>query len=147
MINIDELIKNAMKSRNQVELRTYKGLKAKMQEFKTAKNAKPYDEAAELSIIKKLAAQHKDSIEQYKAANRLDLVEGEAAELEVLQKLLPPEVNVTDITAALGDWLLHEKGYMFIPKSEMGQAIKYLKEKFPSADGRTVADIVKSRVK
>lgn len=56
MINIDELIKNAMKSRNQVELRTFKGLKAKIQEFKTAKNAKPYDEAAELSIIKKLVA-------------------------------------------------------------------------------------------
>lgn len=147
MINIDELIKNAMKSRNQVELRTFKGLKAKIQEFKTAKNAKPYDEAAELSIIKKLVAQHKDSIEQYKTANRLDLVENETVELEALQKLLPPEVSVEELDRALADWCLYERGYTVIPKNEMGIAIKYLKGKFPSADGKVVADVVKSRVK
>ena len=53
MINIDELIKISMKAKNQVELRAYKNLKAEIQAFKTAKNAKPYDEAAEISIIKK----------------------------------------------------------------------------------------------
>lgn len=147
MINIDELIKNAMKSRNQVELRTFKGLKAKIQEFKTAKNAKPYDEAAELSVIKKLVSQHRDSIEQYKAANRTDLVEDESAELEVLQKLLPPEVSVEELDKVLADWCLLEKGYAIIPKNEMGLAVKYLRGKFPSADGKTVADVVKSRVK
>ena len=46
MINIDLLIKNSMKSRNKTELRAYKNLKAEIQAFKTAKNAKPYDEAA-----------------------------------------------------------------------------------------------------
>ena len=53
MINIDLLIKNSMKSRNKTELRAYKNLKAEIQAFKTAKNAKPYDEASEISIIKK----------------------------------------------------------------------------------------------
>ena len=53
MIDIDLLVKNSMKSRNKTELRAYKNLKAEIQAFKTAKNAKPYDEVAEISIIKK----------------------------------------------------------------------------------------------
>ena len=39
MINVDDLIKVSMKSRNQTELRAYKNLKAEIQAFKTAKNA------------------------------------------------------------------------------------------------------------
>lgn len=52
MLNIDLLIKSSMKSKNQDELRAYKSLKAEIQLLKTAKNAKPYDEAAEIGIIK-----------------------------------------------------------------------------------------------
>ena len=54
MINVDDLIKGSMKSRNQTELRAYKNLKAEIQAFKTAKNAKPYDEAAEIKLISKI---------------------------------------------------------------------------------------------
>ena len=40
MININECIAKAMKSKNQVELRAYKNLKAEIQILQTAKNAK-----------------------------------------------------------------------------------------------------------
>ena len=40
MINTNECIAKAMKSRNQVELRAYKNLKAEIQILQTAKNAK-----------------------------------------------------------------------------------------------------------
>ena len=62
MINVDDLIKGSMKSRNQTELRAYKNLKAEIQAFKTAKNAKPYDEAAEISIIRKYCEKLEKSI-------------------------------------------------------------------------------------
>ena len=51
MININECIAKAMKSKNQVELRAYKNLKAEIQILQTAKNAKPYDEAADIEYI------------------------------------------------------------------------------------------------
>ena len=54
MININECIAKAMKSKNQVELRAYKNLKAEIQILQTAKNAKPYDEAAEIQLISKM---------------------------------------------------------------------------------------------
>ena len=33
-----------------------------------------------------------------------------------------------------------------IPKKEMGSAIKYLKSKFPTADGKLISDIVKENL-
>ena len=86
MINIDELIKNAMKSRNKVELQAYQNLKAEIQKFKTAKNAKPYDEAAELGIISKYAKSLEDAILQFSEARRDDLVSEYTSELEVVKK-------------------------------------------------------------
>ena len=54
MINIDELIKDALKSKDADKLKAYRNLKAKIMEYKTAKNAKPYDNQAEIQIIKKM---------------------------------------------------------------------------------------------
>ena len=73
MINIDELIKAALKSQNKTELRAYRNLKAEIQFLKTAKNAKPYDEAVEISLINKMVAKLSDSITQFQKAHRQDL--------------------------------------------------------------------------
>lgn len=152
MINIDELIKNAMKSRNKVELQAYQNLKAEIQKFKTAKNAKSYDEAAELSIISKYCKSLEDAIKQFSEARRDDLVSSYTSEWEVLKKLLPKPVNESQITLGLWGWyhstyenakLLSSPHLMQIPKKDMGTAIKHLKSLFPTADGKMISEIVK----
>lgn len=161
MINIDELIKTSMKAKNQVELRAYKNLKAEIQTFKTAKNAKPYDEIAEISIIKKYCEKLEKSILSFSEAHREDLVSEYRDELEVLRKLLPEPVGEREICSFIGndqeyfsqfeDEYLNEKGEIVkgiqIPKKEMGNAIKYLKSKFPQADGKLISGIVKGVLK
>ena len=153
MINIDELIKESMKSRNQNELRAYKNLKAEIQTFKTAKNAKPYDEVAEISIIKKYCEKLEKSILSFSEARREDLVTEYSDELEVLRKLLPKPVNESDIEYILYNWADEENFMDYsgselpkikIPKKEMGRAIKHLKTRFPQADGKLISNIVKS---
>ena len=155
MINIDELIKTSMKAKNQVELRAYKNLKAEIQTFKTAKNAKPYDEVAEISIIKKYCEKLEKSILSFSEARREDLVTEYSDELEVLRKLLPKPVNESDIEYILYNWADEENFMDYsgsdlpeikIPKKEMGRAIKYLKSKFPQADGKVISKIVKKFV-
>ena len=155
MLNIDELIKTAMKSRNKVELQAYQNLKAEIQKFKTAKNAKPYDEAAELSIISRYSKSLEDAIKQFSEAHRDDLVAEYTSELEVVKKLLPEPVNESDIYDLFEDERLSknylykfweddgENLYIKIPKKEMGTVIKYLKSKFPTADGKMISEIVK----
>lgn len=165
MIDINDYIKNAMKSKNQVELRAYKNLKAEIQLVQTAKNAKPYDEAAEIQLISKMCKKLEDSILSFSEAGREDLASEYRDELEVLKKLLPEPVNESQIRTELCMWAgnnkliemyLTEKGVYqfdaievskpFIPKKEMGNAIKHLKSKFPQADGKMISEIVKKYV-
>lgn len=162
MIDINTLIKNAMKSKNQVELRAYKNLKAEIQNFKTAKNAKAYDEAAEISLITKYCNKLSVSIEQFQKAHRGDLAQEYMVERDILRKLLPEPVTAPQIEIFLHIWAYennyYEKsednnlaiiitgiGHIIpkIPKKEMGNAIKYLKSKFPQADGKIISNIVK----
>lgn len=156
MINVDDLIKGSMKSRNQTELRAYKNLKAEIQAFKTAKNAKPYDEAAEIQLISKMCKKLEDGILGFSEAGREDLVSEYRDELTVLKKLLPEPVNESQVCSELLEWCRENhftqkfqtaNGYeehSVIPKKEMGNAIKHLKSKFPQADGKLISTIVKS---
>ena len=152
MLNVDDLIKESMKSRNQTELRAYKNLKAEIQAFKTAKNAKPYDEAAEIQLISKMCKKLEDGILGFSKAHREDLVTEYSDELEVLRKLLPEPVNESDIEYILYNWADEENFMDYsgselpkikIPKKEMGRAIKHLKTRFPQADGKLISNIVK----
>ena len=162
MININELIQQALKSQNKTELRAYRNLKAEFLKAETAKNAKPIDEARQVQIIKKYCDTLEKSVLDFSEARREDLVADYRDELEVLKKLLPEPVNERQLYANL-EKLCFEKGFIHsylnndapcpmegyklqIPKKEMGNAIKYLKSKFPQADGKIISNIVKEYV-
>ena len=158
MINIDELIKQALKAQNKTELRAYRNLKAEFLKAETAKNAKPMDEARQIQIIKKYCETLEKSISDFSEAHREDLVADYRDELEVLQKLLPEPVNESQIYSELKEWCLSNhftqqfwtalgaETHLLIPKKEMGNAIKHLKSKFPQADGKVISNIVKEYI-
>lgn len=155
MLNIDELIKTALKSKNKTELRAYRNLKAEFLKAETAKNAKPVDEVRQIQIIKKYCETLEKSILDFSEARREDLVADYRDELEVLKKLLPEPVNERQLEYELGIWCGYNDYFVIksedklenaIPKKEMGNAIKYLKSKFPQADGKMISEIVKRYV-
>ena len=158
MLDISELIKSSMKSGDKVALRAYKNLKAEIQKVKTAKNAKPYTDAAEIQLISKMCKNLEDAILDFSKAHREDLVSDYTSELEVLKKLLPEPVNESQICSELSEWCRENhfiqrfqtaigyEEYLVIPKKEMGNAIKHLKSKFPQADGKLISSIVKKYV-
>lgn len=152
MINIDELIKNAMKSKNKTELEAYKNIKVEIQKNQTAKGAKPLTDESQLQIISKYAKSLEDAIKQFSEAHRDDLVSEYTSEWEVVKKLLPEPVNESQIYSEFVQWVNkmnfsdknpEEYAVVEIPKKEMGTAIKYLKSKFPTADGKMISEIVK----
>ena len=155
MVNIDELIKAAMKSKDSVKLRSFKNLKSEIQLFKTAKNAKPYDDVEEIKLISKMCKKLENDILNFSNAGREDLASEYKEELEVLKGLLPEPANESDIMFVLREWA-RPRGFLIqhkedtneylvpeIPKKEMGNAIKHLKIGFPQADGKMISDIVK----
>lgn len=141
MMNIDLMILQAMKDKQQGKVKTYRAIKSEIQAFKTAKNAKPYDEIAEISLLKKMIKQREDSIQQYTNAGRNDLADLENIELIYLKELIPKEPTKEDIL----DWL-EDNNYHHIEKKEMSSVIKEIKSNFPVADGKMVSEIVKTLI-
>lgn len=141
MLNIDLMILQAMKDKQQGKVKTYRAIKAEIQTFKTAKGAKPYDEVVEISLLKKMIKQREDSFQQYINAGRKDLADLENIELLYLKELLPNEPSKEDIL----DWL-EDNNYHTINKKEMGKVIKEVRTKFPAADGKMVSEIVKTLI-
>jgi uncharacterized protein YqeY len=153
MIEIDNLIKDALKNKQTVELKVYRNLKADIMAFKTQKNAPEYNEASEISIIRKYATKMEDAEKQYSQAGREDLATECREELEVLKKLLPKPVDAQDINSILAGWCVRNnfvntenESKIEIPKKSMGLVIKAMKEVFPTADGKIISEVVKQYV-
>lgn len=141
MMNIDLMILQAMKDKQEGKVRTYRAIKSEIQAFKTVKNAKIYDEVAEITLLKKMIKQREDSIQQYTNAGRKDLADSENIEVLYLKELIPEEPTKEDIL----DWL-EDKGLTKINRNEMGSTIKMVKSAFPAADGKIVSTIVKELI-
>ena len=155
MLDINELIKSSMKSGDKVALRAYKNLKAEIQKVKTAKNAKPYTDAAEIQLISKMCKTLEEAILDFSKAHREDLVSDYTSELEVLKKLLPEPVNESQICSFVEKYCLNnnfvgnteaQENIIQISKKEMGKVIKVVKETYPQADGKLISSIVKKYV-
>lgn len=144
MINnqIDKLIMEAMKSHENVRKEALRAIKAAFLLWRTQKENvnKPFTDEVEIQIIKKMVKQREDSIEQFKQANRMDLVEAEEAQLKVLKGFLPVEATREDILKCFND-VTGQDGFEPVKKN-MGIIIKTIKGSLPNADGKLVAEVV-----
>jgi len=60
------------------------------------------DDAQVLSVLEKMIKQRKESLVQFQAGNRQDLVDKEAAEITLLQGYLPSQLSDAEIDALIG---------------------------------------------
>ena len=165
MTRVNQLIKEALLSKDRVALNAYKNLKSELQKVLTAKNAPEYSEALFIQVAAKYAKSLEDAILQFSQAHRDDLVSEYTSELEVVKKLLPEPVNEAQIMYELIQWAKNdfenfsstleydaEVGAVIpriniqIPKKQMGNVIKYVKSKLPTADGKMISEIVKKYI-
>lgn len=141
MIFNDKMILSAMKEGNKNKLTTYKLVKAKIQEFKTAPNAKEFNESAELTILNKMVSELKSDIEIFKVA-KPELAEEYTKQLEYISELLPPPITENEINIALDGW---ENNNGIITQKAMGNIVKYLKEVLPGVDGKLASILIRKR--
>jgi uncharacterized protein YqeY len=98
---ITEDMKVAMRAKDAPRLLTIRGLLAACKQREVDERI-VLDDAAVIGIIDKLVKQRKDSITQFAAGNRPDLVEKETAELQVLEGYLPKRLSADEIAAEVG---------------------------------------------
>lgn len=135
-------LKEAMKAKDQVALRTIRAIKAAILIQKTDGSGTELTEELEIKMIQKMAKQRQDSYDIFVKQNRQDLADIEKDELEVLKRYLPEQISedkikeiVDGIIAKVGAEGMKDMGKV------MGMASKELAGK---ADGKTISGIVRA---
>jgi len=95
---ITEDMKTAMRAKDSARLGTIRLLQAAMKQ-KEVDERVILDDAAVVAIVDKLIKQRKDSIAAFTQADRQDLADREAAEIQVLQAYLPARLSADEIAA------------------------------------------------
>lgn len=143
--NIKEALKEAMKNKEELRLSVMRNIKASFTNELVAKGMTPQSEVSDdmaMSVIKRLAKQRKDSIEQFRNGGREDLASQEEAELAVLEELLPKMMSQDEIRPVAEK----KKAELGIEdKAKMGILIgAVMKELGGQADGGDVKAVVES---
>lgn len=137
---INQEIKDSMKSGDKIRLETIRSIRALILEFEKSGSGKELNPEEEIKMLTSAAKKRKESIEQFRNANRIDLAEKEEHELKIIEEFLPKQLSPDEI-------------YQEIKKlaSEIGAASK---EDFPKlmplaaktlkgkADGKVIKEIV-----
>ena len=142
-LRINDDMKTAMKARDTARLGAIRLLMAAMKQ-KEVDERVDMDDAAIVAVIEKMLKQRKDSITQYEAAKRQDLVDAEKFEVEVLSAYMPQALSNAEIEAIVAA-ALAESGAK-IP-AYMGKVIALVKPKVAGrADMGEVSKLVKAKL-
>jgi uncharacterized protein len=95
-----EDIKTAMKSGDKDRLAVLRLMSSDIKQIEVDQRI-VLDDAAVLGIFEKMLKRRKDSIEQFTAANRMDLSDKEQAEVVIIQSYLPAPLSDAEIDAAI----------------------------------------------
>lgn len=133
-------LKQAMKAGDVTARETLRFTLAALKNAEIDKRS-PLNESEEMDVLKSQAKRRGDSIDQYRAANRTDLVERETAQLEVLKRYMPTEMSDDELNAMVRDAVAQVGATS--PK-EMGKVMPVvLKAAGDRASGRRVSDAVR----
>ncbi len=133
-------MKEALRSRDTVRLETIRGARGAVRNREIEQGA-PLDDEGIQRVLRSLLKQRADSIEQYRAAGRDDLVEKESAEKAVLEAYLPAAPDEVSVERAARE-VIAEVGAE--GPRDMGRVMKPVLERLgPAADGKLVSQVVK----
>lgn len=133
----------AMKSKEEIKLATLRLLKGAVQ-IEEKKIMKPLDDNQIIDIISKQIKLRKESIEEFKKANRLDTIETLNKEIEVLLSYLPEQISNEELKQIIDDSI---KEVNAISSKDFGNVMKVLMPKIKGkADTKLASEILKSKL-
>jgi len=134
----------AMKAQDAARTSTLRMVKAAMMNRQIEKGAELDDDDMQ-KLLRSLVKQRRDSIEQYEKAGRQELVDKEAAEIAVIETYLPAAASREEIEHAVMA-AIAETGASSM--KDMGGVMKATQAALAgkNADGRTISEVVKSKL-
>ncbi len=140
---LNDDLKNAMRAREKSKLDALRLIMAAIKQIEVDERIE-VDDVRMLTILEKLSKQRKESITQFKAANRLDLVEKEEFELAIIQHYLPEPLSETEVNKIIED-AVHTLDAKAI--SDMGKVMAHVKTSLQGrADMAKVSALIKAKL-
>lgn len=138
---INDDMKAAMRARETERLGTIRLLLAAVKQREVDERI-TLDDAAVTGVIDKMIKQRKDSISQFEAAGRTDLVSLERAELDVLSAYMPAQLSEAELAAEVRAAVAQTGA---AGPQDMGKVMGVLKGKLAGrADMTAVSALVKA---
>ena len=132
-------LKDAMKASDKLKITALRNLVAKIK-AKEIEKGKSLDENEILKVCLSASKQVKESIKQFKDANRTDLVENELLELKVIEGYLPKQLSEEEILIKIKEKISNSDASS---PSDMGKIMgPLMKELSGLADGKIVQKLL-----
>ena len=129
---IETNYKNSLKSKNKVEISTYRLILSGIKDLdivnRSGANIKETDDDDIKKLLKKMIKQRTESIEIYKKNERLDLLEVEQNEFDLLSSFLPQQLSDEETKKICVD-TISKLGAASI--KDMGKVMSELKKSYP----------------
>ena len=129
---LNDALKDAMKAKDTTSISTLRLILAALKDRdiaeRTKGNGDGLGDESILEMLQKMVRQRHDSIEMYTQGQRDDLANREAAEIEVIERFLPKQMDESDMRAAI-ESVIGELGASSV--KDMGRVMGTLKERYP----------------
>lgn len=137
-----DLMKDAMKSKNEAGLRSLRAIKAEIIKAKTEPGANGAISAdTEIKMLQKMVKQRKDSLDIYQQQNRADLAQKEIEEITVIEQFLPKQLTEAELKEELAK-IIAEVGAS--SPADMGKVMGVASKKLAGlAEGKAISAGVK----
>jgi uncharacterized protein YqeY len=137
-------IKEAMKAKDQVRLSTLRMLNSSIKNKEIELRPAAMSDQDVLGVVKKLAKQRRESIEQFSAAGRQDLADQESTELAILERYLPAALSEAQLEKVVST-VIADLGATTI--KDMGAVMKEVTARTEgAADNKVVSTLVRAKL-
>lgn len=141
--DINNAMKDAMRAKDKERLGTIRLIQAEIKRIEVDERIE-VDDARLLVVLDKMLKQRRDSVSQFEAANRHDLVDSENAEIAVIQTFLPTPLTSDEINSLITQ-AISDSGAASM--QDMGKIMAILKPQIQGrADVAEVSKAVKARL-
>lgn len=139
-------LQDAMRASDEVRKSTLRMLMSAINNAEVAgAERKELSDEQVMQVIVKQVKQRRESIEEFKKANRQDLVDKEAAEMKVLEAYMPPQMGREEIEAEVRK-AMEETGAA--TAADKGKLMKVLMPRLSGkAEGREINEVVTQLLK
>ncbi|MGF1529083.1 MAG: GatB/YqeY domain-containing protein [Candidatus Competibacterales bacterium] len=133
-------IKAAMRAKDKSRLATLRLINADIKQREVDEQT-TLDDLAVIAVLERMVKQRRESISQYRAAERLDLADREQQEVDIIRSYLPEPLAEAELDAAIAG-AVAETGAQSV--KDMGKVMALLKGRL---QGRADMAVVSARVK